>query len=181
MKTMNSPYILFFTLVLFFNAIKASNLINQTCKNSSKNDPNINYKFCVYALQSAPASHCANTTRLGLISITLIKHNVTDTRCSIKQLLQDKKVSKRYKGVLKDCLELYSDALSTLSEVVSDFRAQRFVDANVKVSSVMEASTTCEDGFEEVGVSPLTQENNRIFQLSAVALSIMNILHSSEN
>ncbi|KNA07117.1 hypothetical protein SOVF_174720 [Spinacia oleracea] len=178
---MNSPNTLFFSLFLLFVVVAtgATNLINQTCKNSSKNDPNINYKFCVYALQSAPASRCANITRLGLMSITLIKHNVTDTRCTIRQLLQEKKKSMT---ALKDCLELYSDSLPTLREATTDYRAKRFVDANEKVSSVMEAATTCEQGFEDLGVSPLTQRNDRIFQLSAVALSIMNVLnfHSSE-
>ncbi|XP_057247275.1 putative invertase inhibitor [Beta vulgaris subsp. vulgaris] len=173
MENMASPYTFLFSLLLLFGASGASNLINQTCKNSSKNDPNINNKFCVYALQSAPASHCANITRLGLISITLIKHNVTDIRCLIKQLLQDKKVDLDTKQALQDCLELYSDSLVTLTEAAIDYRENRFVDANVKVSSVMEASSTCEEEFHDVG-SPLTVQNNRIFQLSAISLSIMN-------
>ena len=36
---------------------------------------------------------------------------------------------------------------------------------------------TCENGFEDVGVSsPLTKQNNDTFQLSAITLSIMNML-----
>ncbi|XP_057537656.1 putative invertase inhibitor [Amaranthus tricolor] len=170
---------LFSSFFLFMTTINASILINQTCKNSSKTKPNINYKFCVYALQSFPASHCADITRLGQNAITLIKHNVTDTRCYIKQLLQYKKIGNDTKSALQDCIDLYSDSLSTLREAIIDYRSSRFVDANVKVSSVMDASSTCEDGFDDIGVvSPLKERNNRVFQLSAIALSIINMFDS---
>ncbi|KAK9697365.1 hypothetical protein RND81_08G033100 [Saponaria officinalis] len=179
---MSSPYTFLPLLLLFFTSIiNATNLINQTCHNSSQNDPNINYKFCVYALQSAPASRCANMTRLGLISITLIRNNVTDTRCLIKQFLANKKVDKNTKQGLLDCLELYSDSQPTLSEATRDYLARRYDDANVKVSSVIDASTTCEDGFQDLEVvSPLTKQNNHTFQLSAMSLSIMNTFYLSE-
>ncbi|KAL9224189.1 hypothetical protein vseg_000251 [Gypsophila vaccaria] len=167
---------LILVLLLFFTSTNATNLINQTCHSTSKNDPNINYKLCVYALQSAPASQCANLTRLGLISITLTKHNVTDTRCLIKRLLANKKVDNNTRHGLVDCLELYSDSMTTLSEAMRDYRARRYVDANVKVSSVVDAASTCEDGFQDLEVaSPLTKQNNQTFQLSTIALSIMNM------
>ncbi|XP_074284423.1 putative invertase inhibitor [Silene latifolia] len=165
-------------LLLFLTSINATNLINQTCHNSSKNDPNINYKFCVYALQSAPASQCANLTRLGLMAIKLIKNNVTDTRCLIKQLLSNKMLDKSTKEGLTDCLDLYSDSQPTLNEAAKDYRARRYVEANLKVSSVIDASTTCEQGFEDLEIgSPLAQQNNHAYQLSAIALSIMNMFH----
>ncbi|KAL0380021.1 UNVERIFIED_CONTAM: putative invertase inhibitor [Sesamum angustifolium] len=60
------------------------------------------------------------------------------------------------------------------------FNARRFDDANVEISSIMEASTTCEDGFKEKQgvVSPLTKRNGDTFQLSAVALSIMRMIQT---
>ncbi|KAL2940554.1 putative invertase inhibitor [Bienertia sinuspersici] len=174
MKTTNSSNIFLIILLIIPIICVATNLINQTCQNSSNIDPNIPFKFCVYALQSSPASSCANITRLGLNSITLIKHNVTDTRCLIKRLLDDKQ---DMKPMLEDCLDLYSDSISTLREVALDYRAKKFMVVNVKVSPIMEASSSCEQGFEDVGVtSPLIVQNNRIFQLCAIALSIIKTI-----
>ncbi|XP_021750213.1 putative invertase inhibitor [Chenopodium quinoa] len=145
--------------------------------NSSTNDPNINYTFCTKAFRTAPSSLYANLTRLGLISINLVRHNVTRTTFSIQTLLESNKVDNSTKLGLKDCLEVYSNSVPTLRESARDYRARRFNGANVKISSVMDASTTCEDGFGNVGViSPLTKQNNDTFQLSAIALSIMSML-----
>ncbi|KAJ8428179.1 hypothetical protein Cgig2_015620 [Carnegiea gigantea] len=155
----------FFSLLLLVLVVSPSlatgDLIDQTCKNSSKSDPNIDQNFCVYALQAFPASQCANLTRLGLISITLVNSNVTDTQCLVKRFLKDKKPDKGTKAALKDCLDLYSDSAYALSNASKDFKARRFFDANVKVSSVMDASTSCEHGFDDVGISsPLKNEND---------------------
>ncbi|KAL2936495.1 putative invertase inhibitor [Bienertia sinuspersici] len=143
------------------------------------NDPTIDYKFCIQAFDSSPSSQSANRTRLGLISINLAKHNVSGTTTIIKNLLNNKKkVDDHTKAGLRDCLELYSDSITTLSKAARDYRATRINSANVKISSVMEASTTCEQGFKDVNVaSPLTKNNNDTFQLCAIALSIMNMLY----
>lgn len=76
------------------------------------------------------------------------------------------------------CSELYSDAISTLMDSLTALGEKRFDDANIWVSSVMDASSTCEDGFKEREghVSPLTKENNYLFQLSGISLAIINFL-----
>lgn len=81
------------------------------------------------------------------------------------------------KARLDDCLELYSDAIPTLKECKREYKQKRFNDANVKVSSIMEAPSTCEDGFHEKQgvVSPLTKNNKNVFQLAALTLSIVNM------
>ncbi|KAK9094897.1 hypothetical protein Scep_026366 [Stephania cephalantha] len=58
-------------------------------------------------------------------------------------------------------------------------KTNRYFDANIQVSAVMDASTTCEDGFSEKEgeVSPLTSMNNVMFQLCAIALSITNMFN----
>ncbi|XP_074284421.1 putative invertase inhibitor [Silene latifolia] len=172
----------FFTLLTFIilqtPMVNSNNLINQTCKNSSMNDPNINYNFCIKAFHSSPSSRDANLTRLGLISINLVKHNSSNTTSFIKTLIGNHVLDSITKKGLKDCLELYSNSVSTLFEAARDFRAKRLDDANVKVSSVMDDCSTCEDGFDDIGVfSPLTKQNNDTFQLSAIALSIIDMLH----
>lgn len=78
---------------------------------------------------------------------------------------------------MDDCLELYSDSRETLKQAAKDYKARRYVDANVEVSSVADAATTCEDGFKEKEgvVSPLKKRDDDTFLLSAVSLSIINM------
>ena len=114
---------------------------------------------------------------------------MTSTRHFIKQLLSNdnnnnkkKKLDPYVKACLSDCMELYTDAVSTIKVAVKDYKAKRYDDANIGLSSVIDASTTCEDGFKEREstethvVSPLTKRNNDTFLLTAISLSIINML-----
>ena len=155
---------------------KANDLIDQTCKESTEVDQNIDFTFCVASFQSTPSSQGASLNHLGLISIVLVKKNVTSTTNSIKNLLGNANVDSNMKKGLEDCLNLYSNLISTLDGVARDYRAQRFDDANAKISSVMDSSTTCEDGFQDVDVaSPLTKQNKHVFQLCAITLAIISM------
>lgn len=178
---MSPPSLLLMIIVLcsFHSTVSANRLIQQTCKNCSKTDPNISYKFCTTSLQSDYRSHCAKNLReLGLMTIKLIRHNVTDTISHIKKLLKKKNLDPFMKECLDDCLEVYSDAIPILREAIKDYKGKRYADSNVKLSSVIDASTTCEDGFEQKNgvISPLRKRNKDTFQLSAIALSIINML-----
>lgn len=168
-----------FLLLIFSSShgLNTQNIIQETCKKSAESSPNINYKFCVASLESDSRSRSANLHKLGLISMDLLRHNITSTRREIKKLLRNKKLENFVKGCLKDCLELYSDAIPTLKEVKREYKEKNYRDANVKVSSIMEAPTTCEDGFQEKQgtISPLTNNNNNVFQLAALTLSIINM------
>ncbi|KAM0071791.1 putative pectinesterase inhibitor domain-containing protein [Helianthus debilis subsp. tardiflorus] len=179
----SSFYLTLFLFSLFLLSINGQDLIYDTCKTSSQQDPNVKLQFCTTSLQAAPASHCANLKGLGMMSIRLTRYNVTDTRCYIKQLLKNntKKLDPYVKSCLDDCFELYSDAISGIKQAMESYNSKRFFDANVQISSVMDATTTCEDGFKQKKgiVSPLTKRNDATFQLSAIALSIMNIVQSS--
>ncbi|XP_027336995.1 putative invertase inhibitor [Abrus precatorius] len=186
---MSPPYYsLLFTLTILLSSFHcclcANRLIRQTCKNCSNSDPNISYKFCITSFQSDRRSHCAKTLQeLGLVSIKLVRHNVTNTSAHINELLnQNKGLDPFIKECLDDCLEVYSDAISTLRGAIRDYKAKRYGDSNIKLSSVIDASTTCEDGFKQKNdvVSPLTKRNKDTFQLSAIALSIVNMLIDTE-
>lgn len=80
----------------------------------------------------------------------------------------------------RDCSDLFSDAIDSVKQAMSYYDARRFDDANVQISSVMEAATTCEDGFKERGgiTLPMTKRNNDTFQLSAIALSVMHMIQT---
>ncbi|KAI9181596.1 hypothetical protein LWI28_016530 [Acer negundo] len=182
------PNLLYFLFIFFFNifhATTAHNLIHETCKKCAQNDSNVDYEFCATALQSIPRSYNASLHQLGIISINLNRSNVTHTRSYIKKLLKRKMKKNKnldydpyIRACLVDCFDLYSDAVSTLKQAIKDYKSSRYEDANFQVSSVMDASTACEDGFKEKHgvVSPLTKKNNDEFQLSAISLSIINMV-----
>ncbi|KAE8679842.1 putative acyl carrier protein [Hibiscus syriacus] len=156
-----------------------SSLIRKTCKKCAESDPNLSYDFCVTSLQAAPNSHCANDLRqLGKISIKLLRRNLTNSRSYIKELLKNKKMDPFVRSCLHDCFDLYSDAILTAKHAIEDYKDKRYDDSNIGVSSIMDAATTCEDGFKEKEgvVSPLTKRNNDIFQLSVISLSIINMI-----
>ncbi|CAI9102101.1 OLC1v1000310C1 [Oldenlandia corymbosa var. corymbosa] len=126
------------------------NLINQTCKTFAKADPNIHFTFCQTTLQAAPASHCATLRGLGMINLRLIRYNVTDTRCHVKQLLKNNpRLDPYVKNCLNDCFDLYSDAIDYSKQAMKSYNSKKFDDANVQISAVLDAATTCEDGFKE--------------------------------
>ncbi|CAB4269383.1 unnamed protein product [Prunus armeniaca] len=174
------PLFLFFFFFFTLKAITAKNLIPETCKKCVQHDPNLSYKFCVTSLQAAPNSSSADVRQLGIISLNLIRQNMTSTRQYIKHLLKNKKLEKLLRVYLEVCLELYSDATPDIKQALRSYKAKQYRDANIRVTAVCDAPVTCEDGFHEREglVSPLTKRNNDAFQLSAIALSIIHLLGS---
>ena len=172
----------FFVIFTFHHTTSSTTLIRDTCKRCSDTDPNLSYNFCITSLESSPDSRrCRDLHELGLLSMELTKQNVTSTRNFIKHLLKNKKkkLDPYVKACLSDCMVLYRDALRSIKDAMKDFKDQAYDDANIAVSSVTDASTTCEDGFKEKEnvVSPLTKRNNDTFQLTAISLSIINMLN----
>ncbi|GAA0161432.1 hypothetical protein LIER_17748 [Lithospermum erythrorhizon] len=185
----SNPLNILISILLFcaIDTMMAQNvtLIRNTCKSSSKNNPNVNVNFCITSLQSAPASRCAALRGLEIIAIRLLRYNVTDTRCFIKQLVTTKNWNQFYKNRLNDCYELYSDAIPSVKKAMQSFSGKLYDDANIQISAVMDAATTCEDGFKEGGnealSSPLKKRNDDMFQLGAIALSFLGILQAGSS
>ncbi|XP_062000549.1 putative invertase inhibitor [Rosa rugosa] len=163
-----------------FTSITANNVISETCKECAQKNPSLSYKFCVTSLQADPNSQGADLRQLGLISMKLVQHNVTNTRRFIKHLLKNEELDKFVRMYLDDCLDLYTDAIPSIKQAVKDYKMKDNRHANIEVSSVAGAATTCEDGFEERPglVSPLTKRNNEMFQLCVIALRIINMVSS---
>ncbi|XXG51012.1 hypothetical protein AAC387_Pa02g4883 [Persea americana] len=68
----NKLFIFFLLSLLFLQTPSCeADLIQDTCKEVSSKDPNINYNFCITALQSDPRSTTADLAGLGTISIQL--------------------------------------------------------------------------------------------------------------
>ncbi|KAK1425115.1 hypothetical protein QVD17_20460 [Tagetes erecta] len=171
--------LLFFSLFL---SIHAQTLIRGTCKICSQQDPTVNYEFCTTSLESVSGSRHADVKGLGRISIRLTQANVYNTRSHIKSLVK-KKCSSSIKMRLDDCFELYSNALIDIRHALRSYKLGHYDEANILISSVMDAATTCENGFKEKHniVSPLTKRNNATVELSGIGLSIIHIVGVGTN
>ncbi|KAF9685486.1 hypothetical protein SADUNF_Sadunf03G0059500 [Salix dunnii] len=151
---------------------------NRTCRKCAEDSKTFSYDFCISSLQTIPVSHVTNLHGLAIIGMELALENATNTISTIKYLLTCGALDHFAVAALQDCLELYSDALVTIVDAAAAFLTEHYSVAEVKVSAVMEASTTCEEGFSEKKgvVSPLTEENNNLFQLSDIALCIIHMI-----
>ncbi|OVA07569.1 Pectinesterase inhibitor domain [Macleaya cordata] len=167
-----------FFFLLCFHGVNGVDITKPTCKKAAKSDLKLKYSFCLKSLKANPKSQNANLQELGILSTELAITNANSTSSYIKNLLKknQKRVDNKY---LKDCLELYTDAIPDLQEVLEAFKSRDYFKANIQMSSAMDASSTCEDGFKEKKglVSPLTKKNNDFFQLTAIALAITNLVH----
>ncbi|XP_042508247.1 putative invertase inhibitor [Macadamia integrifolia] len=134
------------------------------------------YDFCVAALEEDPKSHSADLQGLGFISLEMTKTNATKIGSRIDELLDDQKLGSDVKERLKDCNEIYSDAISHLKDATDALKSKDYKKANIEVSLMMDASSSCENGFKEKSgfQSPLSEEND-FFQLTAIALSVTNL------
>lgn len=173
------PFLLLLIIFNISSTIVVADFVQKTCRKCENNDPNIDYNFCISSFRANPGSDLADLQKLGAISLSLIRNNVSNSVDYVEKLLQKKELGSYKKPRLSDCLELYSEAIINVEEGKKAYKVKRYDDANIKVSSVMDAARTCEDGFEEKeGVSsPLTKWNKDTFQLTAIALSIIN-MHS---
>ncbi|GMH09263.1 hypothetical protein Nepgr_011104 [Nepenthes gracilis] len=155
-----------------------ANLVQDTCKKISQRSPLVKYDFCVAAFKSDPSSRTARSLeQLAFISLKLDTSNAKALVPRIRSLLNDKKFDEYAKRCLQDCLDLYSDAISSLNDAVADFKARDYMKANIDVSAAMEAPDTCEDQFKEKQgeATPLTKENSYFTQLTAISLSLTNM------
>ncbi|EXC26733.1 Putative invertase inhibitor [Morus notabilis] len=178
-----SIYIFIFIFLLLQHcSLGSHDLIHRSCKKAAKSDPNLSYTFCVTSLE-ANLKNKKNVTdleELAFASLDLTTYNATKIASKISMLLRQKikVIDHPYaKNCLKDCQQLYSDAVSSLRDAKRDFKWRNFDRVNVEISSAMDASSTCQDGFgEKKGeVSPLTQENNVFFQWTVISLVFINM------
>lgn len=161
-----------------------SNFIIQSCKEASKNDPNLSYDFCVKSLKEAASKDKTQPTNLEDLvnmSINLTKSNGTNIMSKISKNLKNQSYDDYMKGCLQDCLDLYNDSLSSLDKAMVAFNKSKDLNtANIEVSAAMDDSVTCEDQFKERKekneTSPLTEENHVYFQLNAMSLSFITMI-----
>ncbi|CAI8609474.1 unnamed protein product [Vicia faba] len=161
-----------------------SNLIVRSCREASKNDPNLSYEFCVTSLYEAACKTKLQPKKLEdlvSMSIQVTKSNGTNIISIISHDLQNQTHGEHVKACLQDCLNLYNDSLSSLDDAMVAFNTSKDLDtANINVSAALDDSVTCEDQFkerkEDNETSPLTQENHVYFQLNVISLSFIQMI-----
>ncbi|CAK9178004.1 unnamed protein product [Ilex paraguariensis] len=148
------PFFFFLLLSLLsftFHRVTA-NIIYETCRSVSKDNPNVSYSFCKTSLLAIPAAQCSNLQKLGLALINLIQKSVVDTMSDISKTLKTKKKKE----------------------------PKKFYDVNQVTISIGRAASSCEDGFKDGGVaSPLQKRDDSTSQLAVIALKIIDLYAKS--
>ncbi|CAG7894865.1 unnamed protein product [Brassica rapa] len=158
---------------LFLNCFAtAQTLIQDSCKTAAAKDPTLKYDFCVQSLEQDPQSKTATTLEgLVLASITYAESKTTNT------ILKNKTYPPGTEPALSTCVELYDDANNSLNEALMNVKSADYKSANVDLSAASDEPGTCEDGFKETHAkSPITNENNVLFQKILIPLAFTNML-----
>ncbi|KAE8713781.1 Regulator of nonsense transcripts 1 [Hibiscus syriacus] len=168
--------------IVFFHLLIVSvrsDVLNDSCSQAAKGDPNINFDFCVSSLQVDPKAKSATSVAdLVDVAIDTAMSNATSIGSIISKLLSNKSLEQYARTCLEDCSELYSDAGSNLKSGEQAFEGKDYGTANSEISAAMDAADTCEEQFKEKEgvVSPLTKENGDFFQLTAISLAFINMV-----
>ncbi|XP_028772840.1 putative invertase inhibitor [Neltuma alba] len=173
---MKLAFYLLLILAAFKVSSSGSDLITESCKEASKEDPNISYAFCVASFVAMIPSPPSSVEELVAMTIQMTKSKATNVVYTISILLKDHLFSDYAKKCLKDCSDHYLDSLSDLGDALGAFRSKDFNSATAKISAAMGVSVTCEDQFKEgKEKSPLTDDNKVYFELNAMSQAFLKM------
>ncbi|XP_050219612.1 cell wall / vacuolar inhibitor of fructosidase 1-like [Mercurialis annua] len=168
--TKSSIFFLFTTLIISLTQCTSvqsnQNFISQTCKQTPY------YKLCVNFLKSDPRSVNADTTKLALIMVDVIKARTT---MSLNFIHQQIGKNPGLKKQLKSCAGAYSVVLSDVIPSAIEALtkgAPKF--AQTDTNDAANEATGCEEDFH--GKSPMTQLNNMVHHSSLIASAIIQLL-----
>ncbi|KAJ0242640.1 Plant invertase/pectin methylesterase inhibitor superfamily protein [Hirschfeldia incana] len=175
MKLFASVVMLFLLLNCFATA---QILIRDSCKTAAAKDPNLKYDFCVQSLEQDPQSKTA-TSLAGLVLAST--NNAASKAANVKGIVETILKSKKYQpgteNALRTCVEVYDDANDSLNEASLNVKSGDYRSANVDLSAALDEPGTCEDGFKEKhAISPVTNENNVLYQKILIPLAFTNML-----
>jgi len=113
--------------------------------------------------------------RLAAIAVKIVRAAAKGTAKHIAALRASEKDRKRLE-CLRSCSELYSDAvdeIGTAATGIASGTAGGREDAITALSAVVDAPTTCEEGFQELQApSPLAAEDAEFGREASVALTV---------
>ncbi|XP_009763718.1 cell wall / vacuolar inhibitor of fructosidase 1-like [Nicotiana sylvestris] len=166
------PIFMLITNLAFNNDNNNNNLINSTCRATP------NYPLCLTTLQSDPRTseaEGADLTTLGLVMVDAVKLKSIEIMENFKKL---EKSNPELRLPLSQCYIVYyavlhadvTVAVEALKRGVPKFAENGMVDVAVEAE-------TCEFSFKYNGlVSPVSDVNREIIELSSVAKSIIRML-----
>ncbi|KAG2302156.1 hypothetical protein Bca52824_030807 [Brassica carinata] len=172
----------FVSVVMFFLLLNcfatAQTLIRDSCKTATAKDPNLKYDFCVQSLEQDPQSKTA-TSLAGLViaSTNNAASKTTNVKGIVETILKNKKYPPGTETALRTCVELYDDGKDSLNAALMNVKSGDYRSANVHLSAALDEPGTCEDGFKEKHtISPVTNENNILYQKILIPLAFTNML-----
>lgn len=145
--------------------INNANLIEQTCQKTPK------YATCIKFLESDPRSSDANLQGLAVIAMTNIGAAVNIALTQISDLVKVNQEPAQSEA-LNSCADRYSTILvADLPKSVAALKLgdPKFAEDGANDAAVEAAS--CENGFS--GKSPLTEENDDIYDAAIIAAAIV--------
>ncbi|KAH0939423.1 hypothetical protein BRARA_B02962 [Brassica rapa] len=168
--------VMFFLLLNCFAA--AQTLIRDSCKTAAAKDPNLNYDFCVQSLEQDPQSKTATSlSGLVLASTNNAASKTINVKGIVETILKSKKYAPSTEPALRTCVKLYDDAYGSLKEALMNVKSSDYKSANIHLSAALDEPGICEDGFKEKHAkSPVTNENNVLFQKILIPLAFTNML-----
>ncbi|CAF1919481.1 pectinesterase inhibitor 12-like [Brassica napus] len=167
--------VMFFLLLNCFTA--AQTLIRDSCKTAAAKDPNLKYDLCVQSFEQDPQSKSATSlSGLVLASTNNAASKTINVKGIVETILKSKKYAPGTESTIRTCVKLYDDANDSLKEALTNVKSGDYRSANVHLSAALDEPGTCEDGFKEKHVkSPVTNENNVLFQKILIPLAFTNM------
>ncbi|EOA14879.1 hypothetical protein CARUB_v10028205mg [Capsella rubella] len=169
------------TLFLLLNGFStAQTLIRDSCKKAAASSPKFKYDICVKSLEANPQSKAAkDLAGLVVASTKNAASKATSLKGSVDKILKGKKMNKLTEMPLRDCLQLYTDAIDSLNEALASVKKRDYGTVRTVLSAAMDAPSTCETGFKErkpPQKSPVTKDNDALYQMVLIPLAFSNML-----
>ncbi|CAL5015199.1 unnamed protein product [Urochloa decumbens] len=158
----------------------SASILQDACKYFADKHPEIGYDYCIKFFQADKGSAAAADKR-GLAAIA-VKITGAASKSTAKRIatLKASETDKRRLECLSSCAEVYSDAVSEIAVAaggIASGTASGLGDAVTALSAVLDAPSTCEQGFQELNVpSPLAAEDAEFGKEASVALSVTSAL-----
>ncbi|KAF8651737.1 hypothetical protein HU200_063252 [Digitaria exilis] len=163
--------------LVFLLACSTSNasVLQDECKSFAAGHPDIGYAYCIKFFKADKGSAGADKRGLAAIAVKITAAAAKSAAKDIASLRASEK-DKRRLECLRACAEVYSSAVSEAAVAargIASGSGSGAEDAATALSAVVDAPTTCEQGFQELHVlSPLAAVDAEFGKAASVALSV---------
>uniref|UniRef100_A0A0E0MDE7 Pectinesterase inhibitor domain-containing protein n=1 Tax=Oryza punctata TaxID=4537 RepID=A0A0E0MDE7_ORYPU len=171
---------LFFVIIIASSsAAAAGDIVEDTCGECSRSNPNVNYTLCVSSLSGYPGSRGANLHGLALISAMPLRSGLATIASEARVLRDRAPPGSPARSCLESCMEVFRDAAYNLGNAVTAIESWRYGDAKTAMSATTDAPVTCEDEFKGQGMATppaIMAKTKPLFQQGVISLAIISLL-----